>query len=169
MRDVRDVKDKQSSKYYVMISRDTFKPPPPFPVCCRFLSAKQTYKPLCWMFTLFCSKKHNEGSIESSASYKLTRASYQLATNYQLTIAYQHVIISYFAWPPTPVSTLASSHSHMSPDQWVAPLDYVILGCSLSSHTYDHARTANTLPTTTPGWLIQFLLGDWSAEISWDQ
>ena len=57
------------------------------------------------MFTLFCSKKHNEGSIESSASYKLTRASYQLATNYQLTIAsyqlklpsYQHVIMSYFA------------------------------------------------------------------------
>ena len=27
-------------------------------------------------------------------------------------------------------------------------------------------RTANTLPMTTPGRLIQFLLGDWSAEIS---
>ena len=31
----------------------------------------------------------------------------------------------------------------------------------ISSHTYDHARTENTLPTTTPGRLIQFLLGDW--------
>ena len=30
-------------------------------------------------------------------------------------------------------------------------------------------QTANTLPMTTPGRLIQFLLGDWSAEISWDQ
>ena len=40
--------------------------------------------------------------------------------------------MSYFAWPPTPVSTLASSHRHISTDQWVAPLDYVILGRSLT-------------------------------------
>ena len=64
----------------------------------------------------------------------------QLATNYQLIIAsyqlklqsYKHIIMSYFAWPPTPVSTLASSHRHISTDQWVAPLDYVILGRSLT-------------------------------------
>ena len=36
----------------------------------------------------------------------------------------------------------------------------------LQPHTYNHVRTANTLPTITTGQLIQFLLGDWSAEIS---
>ena len=55
--------------------------------------------------------------------------------------------MSYFAWPPTPVSTLASSHRHISPDQWLAPLDYVILVRSLSEHK---ANTTDLHPKVGP-------------------
>ena len=37
------------------------------------------------------------------------------------------------------------------------------------NYSFDHVWTSNVVFPTTPGHLIQFLLGDWSAEISCDQ
>ena len=39
----------------------------------------------------------------------------------------------------------------------------------ITSYSSDHVWTSNIVFPTTPGRLIQFLLGDWSAEISCDQ
>ena len=66
-------------------------------------------------------------NIKPNASYQLTIGSYQLATNYQLTIAEATKLpacchMSGFAWPHTPVSTLV-----ITPSYYSRPLDYVIL------------------------------------------
>ena len=42
-------------------------------------------------------------------------------------------------------------------------------GSQITSYSFDHVRTSNIVFLTTHGRLIQFLLGDWSAEISCDQ
>ena len=42
-------------------------------------------------------------------------------------------------------------------------------GSQITSYSFDHVWTSNIVFPTTPGRLIQFLLGDWSAEISCDQ
>ena len=36
-------------------------------------------------------------------------------------------------------------------------MEYREQASPISSHTYDHARTSNTLPTTMPGRLMQYL------------
>ena len=47
-----------------------------------------------------------------------------------------------------------------SSEKWsnsTVAMEYWEQGSPISSHTYDHARTANTLPMTTPGRLIHYL------------
>ena len=75
------------------------------------------------MFTLL--KKCNEGS-KPNASYQLTMASYQLQLKSQsYSMSSCHILLDH-----TPLSQHWRHHVSYFPRP-VAPLDYVILGCSL--------------------------------------